>query len=455
VLDAVAPPNAAADGQSLRRRIDRAIATIDAALSEQLNRILAHPRFAALESAWRGVAWLAQEVGADGMTRIRLLDARWPEIARDLERAVDVDHSALFDHLYSQEYDMPGGVPFSLLLGLYAIRHRPSRTAPVDDIAVLRLLSRVAAAAFVPVILDAAPALFGIDDMADLDLRQSLVPGFRQEEYLRLQSFQQSPDARFVGIVAPRIRLRGPWAGRAVARCGFRYEPDPRNVLWGPGAFAFGHICLHAFNDYRWLAAIRGTVRDHLGAGVVATLPVADFATDAPGKIVRFPLEVHVSETLDREMADAGFLCLRRVKGTPWIAIHNMPSLHRPAGAYATEIARTNERLGAMLNYILCVSRFAHYIKIIGREWIGAFHSADECERRLQRWLNGFTSAGDDLSFETKARYPLQEARIAVRDVVGKPGSYECQVALKPHFQLDQAISEFHLVTIIQEPRGA
>jgi type VI secretion system protein ImpD len=451
VTDTVAPP----DRQALRRRIDRAIAVIDAAVSAQLNRILAHPRFAALEAAWRGVAWLAQDVGADRMTRIRLLDARWTEVARDLERAVDVEQSVLFEHLYAQEYDMPGGVPFSLLIGLYAIRHRPSRAAPVDDIAVLRLLSRVAAAAFLPVILDAAPALFGVDDMGELDLRQSLAAGFRQEEYARFQSFQQNADARFIGVVAPRIRLRGPWSGRAVARCGFRYDPDPRGVLWGPGAFAFAHICLRAFNDYRWLAAIRGTVRDQLTGGVIATLPVADYATDAPGKIVRFPLEVHVSEQIDREMADAGFISIRRVKATPYLAIYNMPSLHRPAGAYHTEIARTNERLGAMLNYILCVSRFAHYIKIIGREWIGAFHSADECERRLQRWLNGFTSGGDDLSFDTKARYPLQEARIAVRDVVGKPGSYECKVALKPHFQLDQAISEFHLVTIIQEPRGA
>jgi type VI secretion system protein ImpD len=325
----------------------------------------------------------------------------------------------------------------------------------VDDVAVLRLLSQVAAAAFAPIILDAAPAMFGIDDMGDLDLRQSLAPGFRQAEYLRLHAFQQKADARFVGVVAPRIRLRGPWGGRAVAECGFRYDPDPRNILWGPGAFALGHICLHAFNDHRWLAAIRGTVRDNLGAGVVATLPVLAFATDAPGKVVRFPIEVHVSETLDREMAEAGFICIRRVGHTPFVAVHNLPSLHKPAAAHATEAARTNEQLGAMLNYILCVSRFAHYLKIIGREWIGSFHSADECERRLQRWLNGFTSGGDDLSFETKARYPLQEGRIAVRDVPGRPGAYECQVALKPHFQLDQAISEFHLVTIIQEPRGA
>ena len=108
-----------------------------------------------------------------------------------------------------------------------------------------------------------------------------------------------------------------------------------------------------------------------------------------------------------------------------------------------------------MLNYILCVSRFAHYIKVIGREWIGSFHSPEECEARLQRWLNDFTASGEDLDFETKARFPLQEGRISVRAVAGSPGQYDCTVALKPHFQLDQVISEFQLVTTIREAEAA
>jgi type VI secretion system protein ImpD len=437
------------------RRVDRVVAAIDAALSEQVNAIMADARFQALEAAWRGVAWLAEGLNAEGMARIRLLDARWAEIVRDFERSPDVEHSAMFDIVYNQEFDMPGGVPFSLMLGLYAVQHRPSRDHPSDDVAALRLLSQVAASAFVPLVLDAAPALFGVDSFGELAMRQSLAADFRQPDYLRLQSLQQEPDTRFLGIAAPRIRLRGAWRGRSAGDVGFRYEADDRDMLWGPAAFALGHICLRAFNDHRWLAATRGLVRDQLEAGIVATLPIVDFETDAPGKMVKPPVEVHLSEALDREMADAGFIAIRRVKTTPWLAIHNMPSLHRPSRVQGSDAARVNDRLGAMLNYILCVARFAHYIKVIGREWIGSFHSADECQNRLQRWLNGFTSGGENLSYETKARYPLQEGRVTVRDVPGEPGSYECQVALKPHFQLDQITSEFHLVTIVQEARAA
>ena len=439
------------DASATRRRLDRAVADIDRALSDQVNAILAHPRFAALEAAWRGVAWLVSGMGGDGMSRLRLLDARWGEVARDLERASEVERSALFELIYAQEFDMPGGVPFSLLIGLYAIQHRPSREHRSDDVEILRLLSQVAAAAFAPLVLDATPGLFGVDRFGELDLRQTLAADFRQPAYQRLQSFQARTDARFVGVAAPPIRLRGPWRGRSVGDCGFRYEADERQSLWGAAALAIAHVALRAFNDHRWPAAVRGLVRDELAAGVIATLPEVDFGTDAPAKVFKFPVAVQLSENLDRELAEAGFIAIRRIKDTPWLAIHNMPSLHRPAGGYDTEIARTNEQLGAMLNYILCVARFAHYIKVIGREWVGSFHSAEECQSRLQRWLNRFVSGGDDIAFDEKARYPLQEGRISVRDMPGRPGAYECEVALRPHFQLDQAISEFQLVTVIQE----
>ena len=449
------PEAEAAARRGLRRQVDRAVAAIDTMLSVAVDTILAHPRLAALEANWRGIAWLVQGLGADGLARLRLFDARWVELVRDFERSVDVEHSALFDIVYNQEFDMPGGVPFSMILALYAVQHRPSRDHPGDDVGALRLLAQVAAAAFAPIVLDGAPGLFGLDGFADLDRRQSIAADFRQPDYLRLQSLQAQPDARFLGVVVPRVRLRGAWRGRDAGDIGFRYDADDRRVLWGPGALAFGDICLRAFRDHRWLAAIRGTVRDRLEGGVIASLPPVDFTTDAPTKMLKPPVEVHVSETIDRELAEAGFIAIRRVKDTPFLAIHNMPSLHRPARLFGSEVARVNERLGTMLNYILCVARFAHYLKVIGREWIGSFQSASECETRLQRWLNDYTSGGDDMDYDAKARYPLREGRITVSEISGRPGAYECRVALRPHFQLDQVVSEFHLVTTIEEPRAA
>ena len=445
---------APADAAHLAARLDRAIALIDAALSRSVERIIGHPRFRALEAAWRGVAWLTRGLGSVGMTRLRLLDCRWPELARDLERAPEFDRSVLFQLVYEKEFGTPGGVPFSMILCLHEIRHRPGPGHKTDDITALRHLSAVAAAAFTPMIFNAAPALFGADTHADLDLRQSLAPQLRQLEYARLQSLQRHPDTRFLGLAAPGILIRAPWSRASLKDLGFRYTGRDA-PLWAGAAFAVAHVAIRAFNDHRWPAAITGTVRDEVAGGLVTGLPEISYPTDRPGVAGKAPLELNFSEAIDREMTNAGLITLRGVRGTPWLAIYNLPSLHQPAGNYASEPARANEKLGAMLNYILCVSRFAHYIKVIGRDLVGSFGSPEEIEARLQRWLNGFTSAGDRLSAEMQARYPLQEARIRVRAVPERPGSLECSVALKPHFQIDQAVSEFQLVTVVAQPHAA
>lgn len=434
----------------VRSRLDRAIAAIDAALSHAVAAIIGHPRFRALEASWRGVAWLAAGLGGDGMTRLRLLDVRWAELARDLERAPEFDRSALFLKVYEEEFGTPGGIPFSLIIGLHEVRHRPTPGHPVDDVSTLRLLSAVAAAAFTPIVLSASPAMFGADAYPDLDLRRSVAPLFRQLEYARLQALQRHPDTRFLGLVAPRVMVRAPWHRAVLPDLGFNYDGGDR-ALWAGGALAVAHVAMRAFNDHRWPAAITGTIRDELAGGLITGLPEMSFATDRPGVALQPPIELNLSETLDRELSDAGIIVIRRVRDTPWLAFYTLPSLHRSATVYQGEPARANDRLSGMLSYMLCVSRFAHYIKVIGRDLIGSFGSADEIEARLQRWLNTYTTTGDRLSGEMQARYPLQEARIRVIESPGRAGAYECTVSLKPHFQIDQAVSEFRLVTVVAQ----
>ena len=435
----------------LRSRLDRAIAEIDAALSAAVVALIGHPRFRTLEAAWRGVAWLAQSLAPDGMTRLRLLDARWAELARDFERAPEFDRSALFLKIYEEEFGTPGGIPFSLLIGLHEIRHRPTPKHRTDDVTTLRHLSTVAAAAFTPTVLSASPAFFGADSHADLDLQRSLAPLFRQADYNRLHALQRHPDTRFLGLVAPRIMVRAPYDRASLPDIGFRYTGRDQ-PLWAGGALAVAHVAMRAFNDHRWPAAITGTIRDELAGGLVTGLPEVSHATDRRGLAIKPPIEINLSETLDRELHDAGIIAIRRVRDTPWLAIYALPSLHRSDAVYSGEAARANDRLSKMLSYMLCVSRFAHYIKVIGRDMIGSFGSPEEVEARLQRWLNLYTSTGDRLTAEMQARYPLQEARIRVTDVPGRSGALECSVWLKPHFQIDQAVSEFHLVTVVAQP---
>jgi type VI secretion system protein ImpD len=58
-----------------------------------------------------------------------------------------------------------------------------------------------------------------------------------------------------------------------------------------------------------------------------------------------------------------------------------------------------------------------------------------------------YVTATDDASAETKATYPLREARVEVQEQQGKPGSFRCVMHLRPHFQLEEVIASVQLVT--------
>ena len=114
-----------------------------------------------------------------------------------------------------------------------------------------------------------------------------------------------------------------------------------------------------------------------------------------------------------------------------------------------------NAKMSAMLNYIMCVCRFAHYVKVMARDWVGKYTDAQQCQRLLQDWLAGYVTGNDDASAETRLKYPLREARVLVSEVPGRPGTYGCEIAIRPHYQLDQIASEFRLTTVIGRETGS
>ena len=103
-----------------------------------------------------------------------------------------------------------------------------------------------------------------------------------------------------------------------------------------------------------------------------------------------------------------------------------------------------------MLQYTFCVSRFAHYLKVLAREYIGSRRNAKEVENRLNDWVNRDYVTQDDLaSASVKAKCPLREAEVKVREIPDKPGTYQCQMKLWPHYQLDDLSVAVRLVTTL------
>jgi len=89
-------PGVVAEKRWLLPALDRDIADVDALISAQVNAILHAALFQRLEARWRGLDFLTDVAELSPIVKVRMLSLSWSEVARDLDRAADFDHSQLF-----------------------------------------------------------------------------------------------------------------------------------------------------------------------------------------------------------------------------------------------------------------------------------------------------------------------------------------------------------------------
>lgn len=431
--------------------LNQAIAAIDSLINDQLNLIIHHAKFKKLEASWRGLWYLAVQVDGVKNIKLKVLDVAWPEITKDIARAIEFDQSQLFQKIYSEEFGTPGGEPYGALIGDYEVCHKATKESPYDDIATLTGLAQIAAASFAPFITGASPSLFGLDDFSSLGNPLNLNNIFSQKEYIPWRSLRDKIDTRFLGLVLPHTLMRKPYRSQPGSYKGvYFYEKSIRKAgehyLFGNAAYAFGSILIREFSNVGWFGHIRGVPRDQIGGGLITNLPVDCFTTD-DGDVAPKPVtDVIITDNLERELSNHGFVPLCQCYATPFAAFYNNQSLQRPQKQTGSDVT-VNAKLSAMLQHVLCGSRVAHYIKVMIRDKVGSFTTAEGCEDYLRKWLFKYTTGREDLEWEEQARYPLRESNVRVREHPERPGHYACVIHLVPHYQLDQMVSELELVT--------
>jgi type VI secretion system protein ImpC len=450
--------------------IQERIRQIDEEISRKLDAILHNPKFQELESTWRGLAYLVQNSETGTMLKLRVLNVTKDEVAKDLEKAVDVDQSQLFKKLYEAEYGTFGGHPYSVLVGAYDF----GRAAP--DVAMLGRIASVAAAAHAPFLAAASPALFDLDSFAELGIPRDLRKALDTTEMAEWREFRKSEDSRYVALVLPRFLLRRPYHPVNNPVEGFEYTEnvytndihaqeaeyrtkekkkekqrprveEPTSFLWGNAAWALAARITDAFAKYKWTAAIRGVE----GGGRVAGLPVHTFDTLSGDSAMICPTEVSITDRREKELSDLGFISLVHCKGESYAAFFGGATTQQPV-EYLTDSATANARLSASLPYVLAASRFAHYLKVMMRDKVGSFQTRGEIEKYLNSWIAQYVLLNDDAPQSAKARFPLREARVDVTEIGGKPGCFNATVFLRPHFQLEELTASIRLVAELPQP---
>ncbi|MFD1881857.1 type VI secretion system contractile sheath large subunit [Paracoccus pacificus] len=415
--------------------IDAMLAKIDQRLSDQMNEIIHNEEFQKLEASWRGLAYTVNNAETDSTLRVKVMNASKKELQQMMRRypGAKWDKSPLHQRIYEAEFGTLGGKPFGALIGDYYF----SQATP--DVALLRDLGKIAAAAHAPFISAAAPELLGMDSWTELGTPPDLSEIFDTPEYAAWNSLRDSENSRYIALTLPRVLSREPYgqnSNSVVEEFNFEEETDGHagnKYAWMNAAHAMAANINRAHKDYGWTVQIRGVQ----SGGEVLNLPTHAFDTGDGSKDLKCPTEVSITDRREGELSKAGLIGLVHRKHTDKAAFIGAQTLYRPK-KYVNDMATASDNMSSRLPYIFAVSRFSHYLKCMVRDKIGQSPDRLQLQTQLQTWVNKYVAGNPETASEKeKAKKPLAGAKVEVVEDEENPGYYVGKFFLKPHFQLE------------------
>jgi type VI secretion system protein ImpC len=432
--------------------IEALIAQIDKKLTDQINLIMHHEDFQALESAWRGLHYMVTNTETDESLKIKVMNLSKKELHKTLRKFKGVawDQSPIFKQMYEQEYGQFGGEPFGCVVGDYYFDHGP------QDVETLTQMSKISASMHAPFISAVSPKAMQFDSWGELSNPRDLTKIFQTPEYASWRSLRDSEDSRYLGLAMPRFLSRQPYGAKTDPVEEFDFEEDTEDAdsskyAWSNSAYAMGVNINRAFKLYGWCSRIRGIE----SGGAVEDLPTHTFPTDDGGVDMKCPTEIAISDRREAELAKNGFMPLIHRKNSDFAAFIGAQSLQKPA-EYDDPDATANANLAARLPYLFASCRFAHYLKCIVRDKIGSFKERDEMQTWLNNWIMQYVDGDPTNSSETtKARKPLAAAEVVVEEDESNPGYYRSRFYLRPHYQLEGLTVSLRLVSKLPSAKTA
>lgn len=414
--------------------VDDFISEIDQQISAQVNEILHHKDFQRMESAWRSLWYLIDNTEFRQNIRIEVLNVSKDNMLEDFQDCKDWQKSGLFKTVYRDQYNTFGGNPYGLMVSNFEFDNR------TPDVQLLSEIARVSAVAKCPFIGGVSAKMFGKkeDSFVGLPRMAEMYEIFEQPQYTKWNSFRETDDSRYIGLAMPRFLLRKPYTVEDQDVKDFTFEEDVRvethdRYLWGNASFALAGRMTESFAKYGWYNSIVGPT----SGGTVPNLPLHQY--QATGQYqTKIPTETLISEDMDVDLCNFGFIPLVMRKGSDNAAFFDAPSAKRvgkfPDTAEGKE-DETRARLGMCLPYLMISCRIAHYMKVIWRENMGRVMDAEKMVGEINKWLQQYCRQGS-LDDELAAKYPLKEIAVTAQPVPGKPGMFKSEIQMIPHFKL-------------------
>jgi type VI secretion system protein ImpC len=368
----------------------------------------------------------------------------------DFQDSPDWQKSGLFKSVYRDQYNTFGGNPFGLMVSNYKFGHG------TPDVELLSEISRVGAVAKAPFLGGVDSTMFGKKegDFTGLPKMSEMYEIFEQPQYTKWNAFRDSDDSRYVGLCMPRFLLRKPYTVEDQDVKDFTFEEDVRlethdRYLWGNASFAMAGRMTESFAKFGWY---NNMVGPNTG-GTVPDLPLHQY--ESMGQFqTKIPTETLISEDVDVDLCNFGFIPLVMRKGSDNAAFFDAPSSKRVAKFPDTDEGKEDEtraRLGMSLPYLMISCRLAHYLKVIWRENMGRVMDADKMVGEIDKWLKQYSRQGT-LDDKLAAKYPLKEIQVTAEPIPGKPGMFKSEIQMVPHFKLKGVEVELSMVGQFDPP---
>lgn len=224
-------------------------AAADAAIADLMRRLLHHPRWQALEAAWRGIDGLVRGLELGETLHLHVLHATPAEVGADLAaHAADLSASALhrlFCEAQGADATGWGRIVLDRAFGPDA--------EPVHTLAALGAL---AARAGAPLLAAATPQALGCSSVAQLaEPRRWLAAD--DPALAHWAALRASPMAEWITLALPRVLLRLPYGAATDPVSGFDFEELPAPIdheayLWGNASLALALLTGRAFLQDGW-----------------------------------------------------------------------------------------------------------------------------------------------------------------------------------------------------------
>ena len=250
-------------------RAPEILSQVDKTAGDLMRAVLHHPKFQAVEAAWRSVFTIISELETGPELKVYLFDVTKEELA---------EHP---DIVYQKLGQRPE--PWALLAGNYAFG--------ADDIPLMTVLGKIAARLHAPFVGHADPSL--LDGTA---------------EWSR---FRHTPEAAQISLALPRVLLRLPYGKQTSACETFEFEevsgkPTSKQMLFGNAALLCSMLIGKAFEADGWNLR-PGTVRD------IGGLPIYVYKDD--DESIAFPCaEVELPQETAEALIENGFMPMAAIR---------------------------------------------------------------------------------------------------------------------------------------------